>query len=157
MAGSHLSLPVLLTDISHRAWLSYFHPESPTSSHPGENSLEVLCIARLTCYPHHLLAGTHPPQAPPSLSQSCFCPSSATPVPAHRLPHSSGSHVPPLLFTAVINIMTQSNLCREVFIWLRVHQFGKPRQELEAGTGAETGEECCLLACLSWLSQSTSL
>lgn len=37
--------------------------------------------------------------------------------------------------------------------WRQARARTQSRRNLEAGTGAETMEECCLLACYSWLSQ----
>lgn len=64
-----------------------------------------------------------------------------TSLQAPRSPAGSSHYFPealsalPGLFYYCDKFMTESSFCRRVFIWLRIHQSGKPRQELEAGLG----------------------
>lgn len=67
-----------------------------------------------------------------------------------------------LLFIAVINAATESNLGREVFIWLSLSCYSSPIEDLQGWNsgrnpeaGIETGntEEHGFLACSPWFAQ----
>jgi hypothetical protein len=52
---------------------------------------------------------------------------------------------------------TKGKLGRKGFIQLHLAVFTKQSRNWEAGVCAEAMEECCLLACSSWLAQSAFL
>lgn len=116
------SLPVLLTDISHRSRPALLPPQDPLPprtlhnlSSSSEHLGDAVYFPPDFCYPHHVLVGYLVPCSfRPLFPRGVSAP--PMPVPTHGLPHPSWSQSPPLPFTAVINMTTQSGLCREVHL-----------------------------------------
>jgi len=71
---------------------------------------------------------------------------------------------PSQLSVAIRNMITKSSMGRKGLLQLTACspssvevRAGAQGKNLEAGTDAETREECCLLACSSWLAQPAFL
>jgi hypothetical protein len=66
-----------------------------------------------------------------------------------------------VLVRVTIAVMKHPKLGRRGFIWLTLpyHHHSKSGQDrnLEAGSDAEAMEECCLVACSTWLAQPAFL
>lgn len=70
---------------------------------------------------------------------------SSGPINLSQRPYSS------LIYVVVVNTLTKNNLQRKVFIWLKFIVQRNQGKNLAAGAVAEAKEECCVLACFSWL------